>query len=220
MSSTIAVTVAPNPLIAALHQSRLRQRERHEHPDHVERDEGVGVAAEPGEQQPGECAQDQNAIRKCQPIALIHELTRQESIPSHDRRQPREIRIRRVRRQHQDRHRCGLHGEVEEVAPTECNPGNLRDHRLPFSRGHVVGVGEKSDAHEHGDGQRRHGDERRSGVTALRRPECRDAIRDRLDAGHGRAPIRKRGQQHERRQGTAPGCGIMVRRQGHESTGE
>ena len=59
MTRTIAVTMAPNPLMAALVRQpgsrilrqwidhpELRERERHEDADHVERDQRVRVAAE------------------------------------------------------------------------------------------------------------------------------------------------------------------------------
>ena len=64
----------------------------------------------------------------------------------------------------------------------------------------------------------RHRHQRRRGVAALRRPERRHAVRDRLDAGHRRAAVRERRQQHEGRQqaawpmaGCASSCGGAMR---------
>ena len=90
------------------HHPALRQRERYEHPDHVERDQGVRVAAEHDEQRAGQHAQDQDAVRKRQPIALIHELARKKSIARDDRRQPREVCVRSVRGEDQNEHRRRL----------------------------------------------------------------------------------------------------------------
>ena len=63
MISTMPVTIAPKPLIAALvfqpgsrslppvqHHAGLRQRERDEHADHVERHQRLRVAAEDDDQ--------------------------------------------------------------------------------------------------------------------------------------------------------------------------
>ena len=59
-----------------------------------------------------EHAQDQDAVREREAVALVHELARQEPIARDDRRQPREVRVRGVGGQHQDQHRRGLHRVV------------------------------------------------------------------------------------------------------------
>ena len=86
------VTIAPLALMAALvfhpvpectpmqDHACLGQRKRHEHPDHVERNECVSVAAKGDEQDGGERAETKNAIRERQPVALVHELTRKIAI--------------------------------------------------------------------------------------------------------------------------------------------
>ena len=91
-TSTMPVTTAPKPLMAALvrqpgvrsfHQCTtmpgLRERERDEHADHVERDQRVRVAAEDDEQQRGAAAEAEDPVREREPVALVHELPRQDS---------------------------------------------------------------------------------------------------------------------------------------------
>ena len=66
----------------------LRQGEREEHADHVERDQCVGVAREDDNQECGKCAEAQNAVRKRQSITLVHELARQVAIAVSARHAP------------------------------------------------------------------------------------------------------------------------------------
>jgi hypothetical protein len=71
------------------HHACLGQGEGHEHPDHVERNQCVGVAAKGDEQHGSERAETKNAVRERQPVALVHELTRKIAIAGQNRRQPR-----------------------------------------------------------------------------------------------------------------------------------
>ena len=214
MTSTMPVTTAPKPLMQRAassspalsrpapvdHHAGLRQGERDEHADHVERQQRLRVAAERDDEDRREDREHQDAVREREPVALVHELARQVAIARHDRRQPREVGVRGVRRQHEDQRRAGLEQVVEDVRPAEDRPAELRDPRLGAVRHHLVGVRQHRDADEHPDRQRRHRDERRRRVLRLGRTERRHAVRHRLDAGHRRAAVRERRQQQERRQ--------------------
>ena len=61
------------------HHAELRQRERDEHADHVERDQRVRVAAEDDEQQAAKTAERDDSVREGKPVPLVGELPRQES---------------------------------------------------------------------------------------------------------------------------------------------
>ena len=129
ITSTMPVTTAPKPLMKALvfqpgsfvlppvdDHAGLRQRERDEDADHVERQQQLRVAAEPDDQDRREDRQDEDAVREGEPVALVHELPRQVAVARDDRRQPREVGVRRVRRQHEDQHRRGLQQVVDDAA--------------------------------------------------------------------------------------------------------
>ena len=219
MISTMPVTSAPKPLIAALVRQPgvrsvppvddhpgLRQRERHEDADHVERNQRVRVAAEDDQQHaPRARCRIDDAVGEREAVALVHELPRQESIARDDRRQPREVRIGRIRRQHQDQHRRGLHGVVQAAAAAEgrrarsaTRPSRLSLGMMPYAcASSVMPMNMVIDSTAIVD-------QRRCGVPALRRTERRHAVRDRFDAGHRRAAVGEGRQQHERGRAMPP----------------
>ena len=209
---TMPVTSAPVPLMAALvsppgtaklspvhDHARLRQREGHEHADHVQRNQRVSVAAEDDEEDAGERAEAENAVREREPVALVHELPRKMAIAGQDRREPGKIRVRGIGRQHEDQHRRGLDEVVGDAAPLEDTARQLRDHGFVLTRVDLVRVRQQRDPEEHRDRQYRHDDHRRGGVAGFRRPEGRHAVGDGLHAGHGRAPVGERPQQQQQR---------------------
>ena len=142
MTSTMPVTTAPKPLMSALvfqpascvlppvdDHARLRQRERDEHADHVERQQALRVAVERDDQDRREHRQHEDAVREREAVALVHELPRQVPVARDDRRQPREVGVRRVGREHEDQHRRGLQ-QVVDGAVAEDRAPELRDARL------------------------------------------------------------------------------------------
>ena len=179
---------------------RLRQRERDEDADHVQRDERMRVAAEGDQEDAGEGAQADDSVRKRQTVALVHELPRYVAVARENRCEPREVGVRRVRREHQDEHRRRLHGIVRGTAIAEDAARELRHDGLPLARQDVVRLRKQRDAEKHRDRQRRHHQHRRRGVLCLRRPERRHAVRYRLHASHRRAPIGEGSQDEEHRQ--------------------
>ena len=178
----------------------LGQRERHEHTDHVERDEGVRVATEDHEQDAGEYAQSHDAVREGEAVSLAHELARDVAVTRQDRRQAREVGVGRVRRQHQDHHRRGLDCVVPRAAVAEHPAGELGDHRLLFAREHVIRLRQQCDPEEHRDRKSRHHRHRRRRVFRFWRFECRDTVGDRFHPGHRRAAVREGREEQEQRQ--------------------
>ena len=77
------------------------------------------IAAEDHEQQPRKDAQPDDAVGKREPVALVHELARQEPIARENGREPRKIRVRCVRSQHQNEHRRDLDRVVGKPATAE-----------------------------------------------------------------------------------------------------
>ena len=131
-SSTTPVTSAPTPLMAALvlqpGPRSLRQCTTMPACDKVnDRNtpimySGISACVSPAkthEQQRRKCAEPENAVRKREPVTLVHELARQIAVAGEDRRQARKIRVGRVGRQHQDQHRRRLHQVVRNAAPAE-----------------------------------------------------------------------------------------------------
>ena len=110
----------------------LRQRERREHADRVERDQRVGDAAERDEQRGRRAGQHDDAVREHEPVAAVRELARQVAVLGDDRREAREAVVRGVRGEHQDRRGRELQ-EHEERPVAEHRPG--RAARSPCGRG-------------------------------------------------------------------------------------
>ena len=129
----------------------LRQRERQEHANHVERDQLVRVAVEHPDQTAGRHAERDDAVAERQLVALVHELPRHEAVARDDRRQPRKVGVRRVRRQHQDRHRHHLQRVVEQGAAAEHRAADLRHDRVALGRNGADRRGQIADADEHRD---------------------------------------------------------------------
>ena len=90
MNATTPVVTAPTVLIAMLnfhpgslsrsqwmHHAALRQREREEHAERVERDERVDAGVEDDEQHDRHHAQHDNPVREREPVAAEEELVRQ-----------------------------------------------------------------------------------------------------------------------------------------------
>ena len=80
----------------------LRQGERQEHADGVERDQGGDAGLEEDDQQAGDQSQRHDAPREDQPAAPVGELPRQETVAGVQRAQPGKVGKRRVGRHDQD----------------------------------------------------------------------------------------------------------------------
>jgi hypothetical protein len=83
------------------------------------------VAAEHDQQRPPQHAEDQDAVREGETIALVHELARQEAVAREDRRESWKVRVGGVRRKHEDRHRRRLDEVVRPAAAAERRPRDL-----------------------------------------------------------------------------------------------
>ena len=112
------------------HHARLRQGERDEDANHVERQQRLRVAAEHDDEDRREGREHQDAVREGEPVALVHELARQIAVARHDRGEPREVGVRRVRREDEDERRARLEQVVEDVRSAEDRPAQLRHSRL------------------------------------------------------------------------------------------
>ena len=77
-------------------------------------------------------------------------------------------------------------------------------------------MGQYADPNEHGDREDRHRDKGACRVLRLRRLECRDAVRHRLDTGHGRAAVRERRQKQKRCQRSGARIGRQREIERHE----
>ena len=132
--STMPVATAPTALTASFdrhrgslervvvdHHAGLREREPGEHAHRVERDQGRGLAAEHDDEQRRDAREDEHAVREHETVATVRELAREEAVPRDDRREPREVGVRGVGREDQDRERGELQHVVED-APTRTRP--------------------------------------------------------------------------------------------------
>ncbi len=136
--------------------------------------------------------------------ALGH-LPREEAVIRLEAGQPREVGEAGVGRHHQDQHRAGLEGVVEDL-PERAVPvdllADLADHgrRAPFERDHLDLGGEDRQTEEHDPQTGAHDHERLPGVLPGRLLERRHPVRDRLDPGDRRA-ARGKGVQHAEQPG-------------------
>ena len=115
MSSTTKVADAPDavddhappparfPLAQVVaHHARLAEREGGEHADGVERDEGVGDAAEGDDEHAGGDGEEEDAVGEHEAVAPVGELAGQVAVPGDDRRQPGEVGVGGVGGQDED----------------------------------------------------------------------------------------------------------------------
>ena len=177
----------------------LRQRERREHADRVERDQRVRDAAERA--RAGRRRRRRAAMMPFENTSRsprFVELARQVAVLGDDRRQAREAVVRGVRREHEDRGGRELQ-EHEQRPVAEHLQAELRDHRALVARVRLEPVREHRDAEEQRAEQHAHPHERRRGVLRLRAPERGHAVRDRLDAGERDRARREALQQEEDR---------------------
>ena len=107
----------------------LRERERREHPDHVQVNEAVRVRAVDPEQQRCESREDDDAVREHEAVAEVQELPRREAVAREQRREAREALERRVRREDQHEQRQPLHDVVHEGAERARREDRPRDLR-------------------------------------------------------------------------------------------
>ena len=179
---TIAVETAPKPLMTALvppawlpfaqpvpHHAGLRQGDRGEDADRVERDEGIDLSAERDEHDDRDDGQDDDAGAERQALAAEGEAAGHEAVAREDRRQPREVGEARVGGQDQDAGR----GQLEEVvdrARAVDGAADLGDDGFAICRRNGADnpgqVGKPEEHHGHEDA---HDGQRRAGVLPLRR---------------------------------------------------
>ena len=195
------VRLRPLPLLLQpmADHARLRQRERGEHADDVELDQPVEVGVEHHDQQAREGAQHDDAVGEDEAVPAVRELPRHEPVARQDRRQPREVLIRGVRRQDQDRAGEELH-DVEDGPATEHRMGDLSDNRPFLADRDPLDVGRQerdTQEHRHRDGS--HDGERLRGVLRPWVTERGHPVGDRLDPGERRGAGRERVQDHEQR---------------------
>ena len=132
-------------LLVMAHHAELRQRERGEHADGVERDQRVGEAAERDDQQRGGAGEHEHAVREHQPVAPVGQLAGQIAVAGDDRRQPREVGVGGVRREGQDRRGRELEDHVQGPV-AEHEQAHLGEHRLLVARVRRGAVGEQRHA--------------------------------------------------------------------------
>ena len=161
----------------------LRQREPGEHAHRVQRDEQRDLGPERDDQDGREAGQQQDAVREHEAVAAVGQLTGQVPVAGDDRRQPGEVGVGRVGREHEDGERGDLERVVERVVGAEHRLGHLRQDGLAvFLHHRQEMVGEHRDAHEPRTEDERHEPERPGRVLRLRPLERGDAVRDGLDA--------------------------------------
>ena len=86
----------------------LRQRERGEHADRVERDQPGDVRIERDHQGDRRAGQREDPVGEHEPVPARRELPRQEVVARVEVRQPGEVRVRGVRGEDEDQHRRDL----------------------------------------------------------------------------------------------------------------
>ena len=92
------------------------------------------IPAEHDEQETCECAEAENAVRERKPVTLVHELAGEIAIARQDRREPREIGVRRIGGKDENQHRRRLNQVVRKAAPLEDTPRKLRNHCFVLAR--------------------------------------------------------------------------------------
>ncbi len=119
----VALVAALAFLLVVFDHARLRQREREEHADGVQRDERVGLAAEGDDQRAGGGGEHDDAVGEHEPVAPVGELSRQVAVVGDDRREAREVRVGGVGREGED----GGGGELQHDVEHRPAP----EHRCP-----------------------------------------------------------------------------------------
>ncbi len=199
--------------LPAHHHAELRERERGEDADGVERNQPLRLASEQRQHRQREHAERHDPERVGEAVAAERELARHEAVARHEIRQAREVGVGGVCRQHEDRHRRELHGVVGDVRPAENAPRDLRDHRLVsrfrlVHRHRAVLMGEEGDPAKRHREDADHPRQRRAGIAPFRWAERRDAVGDRLDTGQRRAAGGERAQDQEDPDRATPDHGL------------
>ena len=179
---------------------RLRQRERREHADRVERDEVGDVGLEQDDETGGRGREQDDAVGEDEPVPALGELLGHEVVVGVEARQAGEVGEARVGGQHEDEHRGRLHQEERDVpggAAPEDAVRDLRDDGLLVARDDLHLHRQPRDPDEHHAEARAHDHQRGPGVLPLRLLERRYAVGDRLDAGHRRTTGREGVEQQE-----------------------
>ncbi len=197
--------------------AELAQVERHEDPDDVELDQPGRLGVEGPDQDHRHQREEHDAVAVGEPVPARAERPRQQAVLGEDRAEDGETVERGVGRQHKD-DAGHAHDEVEPRGEVlEHTFGDLGDHRvLLVAAGQSLAsggteplevqgihqpdahlVGEHDDAHHHRDRDQSEQQQRGGGVTALRAAEGRNAVRDRLDTGQGRAARGEGARQEE-----------------------
>ena len=154
--------------------ARLRQREREEDADRVERDEAGDARVEDPDQERGHEGEDRDPPREDEAAAAVGELPGQVPVRRLQRGQPGKAGVGGVRGHGEDQRRRPDRGEVERPPPVEGRAGDLRDHRLVLGGHGADPAGEEAD--RRGTGQPRIPDIQSSVIPALR-------LRGSLNAG-------------------------------------
>ena len=199
--------------------AELAEVEGDEDADDVELDQPGDLGVEDLDQDDRHQGQEDDAVAVGQPVAARAQRSGRVAVLGQDRAQDREAVERRVGREHQDDAGDG-DDEVEAGREVdEHRSGDLRDHRVLVVVGgqrltvegepvEVVRVDvlephlvrERDHAEHHRDGDRAQHQQRGGGVLALRAPERRHPVGDRLDTGQrGAARGEGPGQQEHQR---------------------
>ena len=198
-----------------LDHAQLREREGNKDADDIELDEACRLCLEADDERDRRDGQDDDAVRIRQAVAAAHHLVRQERVTRQDRGQGRESVKRRVTGENQDE--AGDDGDHNEQDRPLSENGrrDLRDRRVDrrFLRDGRALIGQLArrvvdDFHAGRTGQHEDGDHHRSRdeaehrqrggrVARLGAAEHRHAVRDRLDAGEGRATRREGAHEEE-----------------------
>ena len=192
-------------LLVVTHHARLRERERREHADGVERDQRVGDAAEGDDAAaPAAPARNEDAVREHEPVAAVGELAGQVAVAGDDRRQPREVGVGGVGGEGEDRRGRELQHEVDDGAVAEHRAAHLRDHRLLVARVRVEVVRE----HRHAEEQRAEDDAPSTSASSPRSSTPAAGTR----ARRSRSPRRRSARPRPTRSPSGGGRGRATRR--------
>ena len=137
---------APTLLLLAdvvLGHAGLRQRERREHADRVQRDEPVDLGVGGQQQDDRGDREEDDPVRENEPMAALRELAGHEVVTGVEGREAGKVGKARIGREHEDEHRAGLQAVVEDVAERAAAVGELADLR---DDGRCA-VGERRDLH-------------------------------------------------------------------------
>ncbi len=163
--------------------SALRESERREDADRIERDECARLGAERQDEHHGGERENHDAVAEHQTVSQLLESAGEEVVGRDERGEAGEVRICGVRCENQDAHRRERQRVVHEAVSVELTR-YLADDGLGLAGVHARMDGEPGEPEEQYDQDAGHEGQGPACVLPLRKFECLNTVGDGLDARH------------------------------------